>query len=264
MPTSFSLLPGYLSAHAASQQRPGLISVSDLKVGDVLLCWPEHPDFAQRRIQSATGSKYVHAAIVMSETPAYAAEVGFGLDMFRKKSLRRTAISDLVARYGHVTVLRHPDAWQDSSALRLRRFIARQLGRTRYRALKALRVEKRGRAREKNQLALLDGYFAGSSKPRASKSAYFCSEFVIECFMEGGYLHESAAVIYCAEDTSPGRLARDNTFGFPVGYLTNTNAYVVPDADPYRCQTRFGVMFPSMKTRRGLRRAKLVHGHWPK
>jgi hypothetical protein len=77
--------------------------------------------------------------------------------------------------------------------------------------------------------------------------------------MEGGYLHESAAVVYCAEDTSPGRLARDNTFGFVVGYLTNTNAYVVPASDPYRCQTRYEVMFPSIGTQRGLRRAKLVH-----
>ena len=259
MASSFPVHRGYLPAHAAAQQRPGAISVADIKVGDVLLCWPEHPDFAQRRIQSATGSKYVHAAIVMSETPTYAAEVGFGLDMLTKKSLRRTAISDLVARYGHVTVLRHPDAWPRSSVLRLRRFIARRLGRTRYRPFKALRVEKRGRDREKNQLALLDNYFAGSSKPRASKSAYFCSEFVFECFMEGGYLHESAAVVYCAEDTSPGRLARDNTFGFPVGYLTNSNAYVVPAGDPYRCQTRFGVMFPSiepviaMDDERGLR-----------
>lgn len=259
MASTFPFHRGYLQAHAASQQRPGVISVADIKVGDVLLCWPEHPDFAQRRIQAATDSKYVHAAIVMSETPAYVAEVGFGLDMLTKKSLRRTAISDLVARYGHVTVLRHPDAWPHSSALRLRRFIARQLGRTRYRPFKALHVEKRGRAREEKQLALLDGYFSGASKPRASKTAYFCSEFVVECFMEGGYLHESAAVIYCAEDTSPGRLARDNTFGFPVGYLTNTNSYVVPAADPYRCQTRFGVMFPSTDTRRGLRRVKLVH-----
>lgn len=257
MASTFPLHRGYLQAHAAAQQRPNVVAVTDIKTGDVLLCWPEHPDFAQRRIQAATGSKYVHAAIVMSETPAYAAEVGFCLDTLTKKSLRRTAINDLVTRYGHVTVLRHPDAWPHSSVLRLRKFIARQLGRTRYRAFKVLLVEKRGRDRQANQLALLDGYVAGASKPRAAKSAYFCSEFVVECFMEGGYLHDSAAVVYCAEDTSPGRLARDNTFGFVVGYLTNTNAYVIPAFDPFRSQTRYEVMFPSISKQRGLRRARL-------
>jgi hypothetical protein len=254
----------YPQAHAPARQRPHVISDADIKVGDVLLCWPERPDFAQRRIQAATGSRYVHAAIVMSETPVYAAEVGFGLDTLRKKSLRRTAIRDLVSRYGHVVVLRHPEAWPHSSAIRLRSFIARQLGRTRYRALKALRVEQRGLARQANQRTLLDDYFTGRAKPRAAKSAYFCSEFVVECFMEGGYLHESAAVVYCAEDTSPGRLALDNTFGFVVGYLTNTGTYVIPASDPYRNQTRYGILFPSFDARRGLRRAKLAHLRHPR
>ena len=225
-------------------QTPTLISISDVLPGDVLLCWPATPDFMQRKIQQRTGSSYVHAEIVESVSPARCAEVGLSNGILKRDALKLTPMSDLLARYAHVTVLRHPDAWPATAVLRLQAFVKQMRGKTRYKALKTVNIHKRQAARQANLHHLLQKYFQSGKAPSKAKSAFFCSEFVVECFVKGGYLHESAAVVYCGEDTTPGHLAVDNTFGFVVGYLSDSGGYKIPDDEPLRHQTRYDVLFP--------------------
>lgn len=239
--------------------RPRLLDVADLQVGDVLLCWPANPDFVQRRIQAATNSGYVHAAIVLSTVPHYAAEVGLRDGVVARRALARTALADLVRKYAHITVLRLPGLWDPSACLALRSFVARRLGRTRYRPLKVLSVEVRARSRQSQHIPLLDKFFSTPTRPRTQRTSFFCSDFVVECFMELGYLSPSAAVIYCSTDTSPGGLTVDNTFGFVAGYLAAERSYVIPSSDPYKDATRYDVMFSTSRYSRRSKRSCLQH-----
>ncbi|MNY25575.1 hypothetical protein D3C86_1593680 [compost metagenome] len=102
---------------------------------------------------------------------------------------------------------------------------------------------------------LLDQYFAGERVRRKDQKAYFCSEFVVECFIEGGYLDASAAVIYFPAATPPSALINDSTFGFTLGFLSKSVTYQVPLHEPLKNQTSFDAIFnPSALGRNSYRR----------
>ena len=219
------------------------IQVHALRPGDVLLCWPKKPDFIATAIQISTRSPYVHAAIVHSTTPPMCAEVRAQGGMVKRGALRLTGMTELINRYQHVAVLRHPDAWPPTRVCRLHRFISRCLGRTRYKAEKTIGIRKRRDRRWISAAEHLDAFFQGKVRIPRKSNAFYCSEFVVRCFIEGGYLDESAAILYWPEDTAPGHLVVDNTFGFLVGYLSSLSTYKIPQDEPLRRQTPYHVLF---------------------
>jgi hypothetical protein len=229
--------------HIFSGNAAELIQVHELRPGDVLLCWPKRPDPIATVIQISTKNPYVHAAIVHSTTPPMCAEVRFQGGLFGRGALRLTGMNEFINRYQHVAVLRHPDAWPPISVSRLHRFVSNCLGRTRYKAEKTMRIQKRRDRRWINATEHLNAFFEGKVRIPRKSNAFYCSEFVVRCFIEGGYLDDSAAILYWPEDTAPGHLLVDNTFGFLVGYLSCLSAYKIPEDEPLRRQTPYHALF---------------------
>lgn len=237
--------------------KPQLIQITRLQPGDVLLCWPSDADFIQRSIQRTTKSGYVHAAIVISGSPAQCAEFVAGSGLLRKEGLQVSRVDHLVQRYGHVAVLRHPDAWPKEAVEKLDVFVKRLRHRSKYALFKALHSPKAGTKRQTMHRVLLDQYFAGERVRREDQKAYFCSEFVVECFIEGGYLDASAAIIYFPAATPPSVLINDTTFGFTLGFLSTSATYQLPSHEPLNNQTSFDAIFNPSTLGRNFYRRKL-------
>lgn len=229
------------------------------------MCWPSTPGFAQRTIQKRSGSGYVHAAIVTSASPPECAEFLAGWGLVLPTGLTTTSLSALIVRYGHVAVLRQPMPPRVQEVKILSDFVSKLKGRSWYALRKAITSPNLGRSRSSQHQQLLTQYFAGKAPKREIKRSYFCSEFVAECFIEMGYLHESAAVIYWPEGMTPGDLVRDNTFGVVAGFI-HAPRYVMPKEEPLQHQTAHAFIFgsqtnsPTKRIRRKLIKRAVVQG----
>ena len=51
------------------------------------------------------------------------------------------------------------------------------------------------------------------------RSSYFCSEFVVACFIATGVMKGGAALLYEPSVYSPNRVANDFAFGEPIGFV---------------------------------------------
>ena len=104
------------------QQNNEFRNVSELKPGDVLLCYCDpSKDLVGNLIHSVTDSEYCHAAIFYGDNIAVETRAKDGM---KKGKVKKVNISDLVSRYQHVAVIRQPDAWaSDNRVNALRLFI---------------------------------------------------------------------------------------------------------------------------------------------
>jgi len=94
--------------------------IAELKSGDVLLCHCDpSKDFVAKKIHNVTASEYCHAAIYYGDFLAAESTAKNGI---KKGKIEKVNVFDLVSRYGHVAVVRQPDAWAGDdriSALKL-------------------------------------------------------------------------------------------------------------------------------------------------
>ncbi|VAW59267.1 hypothetical protein MNBD_GAMMA08-478, partial [hydrothermal vent metagenome] len=153
---------------------------------------------------------------------------------------------DLVSRYGHVAVIRQPDAWAGVdriSALKL--FIDKVVdNKAKYNFNGILKFKDRKEYHEANIYEKLNAFFTGNLAPASTnKHQYFCSEFVCDCFIAVGFIQPSAAVLYQSDTYSPGDLSKDPTFGIFWGYLTNDKGYQVSESDQFYYATTYDVIF---------------------
>jgi len=218
-----------------------MLSLNDVKPGDVLLCRPPEginaSKVVRRSIAAVTGSPYTHAAIALSPSEV--------LDARPIHGVKARPLAELLVEARHVAVLRHPDAWTPQRIDRLREYAAalQALGAG-YNYREALRYTANRRSHEAGTMDALRRYFeTGEQQPAADFGPFFCSELVAACFVDSGFLHPSAAVVVAPGVQAPGDLAKEPAFGFLLGFLAADPVSKVPDDDPMLNHARYSEIF---------------------
>ncbi|MCF7981916.1 MAG: hypothetical protein K9K86_08020 [Pseudomonadales bacterium] len=226
------------------QQNNEFRNVSELKPGDVLLCYCDpSKDLVGNLIHSVTDSEYCHAAIFYGDNIAVETRAKDGM---KKGKVEKVNISDLVSRYQHVAVIRQPDAWaSDNRVNALRLFIDKVVEReVKYNFKGILTFKNRKEFHETNTYQKLSDFFENETdQQEVEKHQYFCSEFVCDCFIAVGFILPSAAILYQSDTYSPGDLCKDPTFGTFWDYLTDKSEYKVSESDQFYFTTPYDVLF---------------------
>jgi len=218
--------------------------ITELKPGDVLLCHCDpSKDLVAKKIHNVTGSEYCHAAIYYGDCFVAESTAKNGI---KKGEIGKVKVSDLVSRYGHVAVVRQPDAWaRDDRVSTLKLFIDKVIeNQAKYNFNGILKFKDRKELHESNVYEKLAQFFNGGLVPTSTeKHQYFCSEFVCDCFIAVGFIQPSAAILYQSDTYSPGDLSKDPTFGTFWGYLTDKANYKVRENDHFYYATTYDVLF---------------------
>ena len=216
-----------------------ILSTSDLKAGDVILCFENSRfDPLGKKIQKVTGSEYVHAGIFLGDNMVVESMAS---------GLTKESISNVIARYDHVAIIRRHDAWCESNIVLLRYFAEKALETgCKYNFSGVMKFKQSKQLHEATVIQQLEDYFSGNMVQKSPlKHQYFCSEFVVDCFIATGFIDQSAAVYYNSETFAPGDLGKDPTFGYFLGYISDDENYQVPEADEFYNQSTWEDIFES-------------------
>lgn len=218
-----------------------ILNKVDLKPGDVVLCYKNGKfDVVGKIIKKITESDYVHAGIYIGNN-IVAESMTSGL---AKENLDR-----VLARYDHVAIFRRHDAWNKRRVRLLELFVDMMVkSQCKYNISGALNFHKLKLEHQSTLIERLDDYFIKNHTPESPiKEKYFCSEFVVDCFIATGFIDSSAAVLYNPTVISPGDLGRDVTFGYFLGYLSSDDKYEVPSEDEFYHSTTWDDIFKHKK-----------------
>lgn len=233
-----------------------MLKASDIRAGDVLLCRGDTDGasagaLVRQEIANATGSPYTHAAIAISSSEIADARVVQGV--------RIRPLEDIVTESSHIAVFRaHPGLWSAHPLDDLRDFTAAM------HSLKAgynhrpfwkwvpMSKEERREAweavRSSHAEGLMDNlrrYFEeGPPPPESPYRRYFCSEFVVACFIHCGLIAPSAVAAFKPDAHSPGDLQKDSIFGLRVGFISADPSVELPTDDPFLNATRYRDVYP--------------------
>jgi hypothetical protein len=199
-----------------------------LQRGDILVCRPDTFDAIGKRIVKQSKSSYTHAAIYLGGGEVAEARPGHGVCLSR--------LGELSARYAHVAVLRHPDAFTHDRPARLRDFIQKLISRRAgYSYYGAGRLHAERGKRDEEMLDRIRSYFVRGQPLKWKSRNYFCSQLVVACLIDSGFLAESAVAVYPPHSFYPGDFLLDPTFGLRVGFLARAATYQLPADDPFLC-----------------------------
>lgn len=216
-----------------------MMAISSLRAGDVLLCYKKSKSNKPSNIiRCITNSAYTHAAICVDSNTA--------AEAMKRKGVSKIQIMHLIHRYDHVAVFRQPDAWRSSERIQaLNTFIDCCIEtKAKYNISDVMKFKKKHEEHQSSIIDKLDRYANNYYKPASVvQDSYFCSEFVVSCFVKVGFIDESAHVVYQQNVMSPGALGRDPTFGTFCGYISKDLKYTVPDTDEFYSNSTYGEIF---------------------
>jgi hypothetical protein len=138
----------------------------------------------------------------------------------------------------HVAVLRSQMGFNGNRPLRLSSFVDSVVGKAKlYNFLKAAKFDKISRQYFDHQLEIIQqNYGSVTSDEDFARQSFFCSSFIVACYIVVCIIGPTAQVAYLPEAFSPGHLYRDPTFGWLLGFLLPPGA-AVPEDDPLLVHT---------------------------
>lgn len=209
-----------------------IITFGNLRPGDVLLYRPLMPNENERRISAVTDSPYTHIAIYLGLDKVAEAMMPDGVMI---NPLHASLEGSMYA-----AVMRSQNGWGAGRVAKLNEFAQKV-------AAAGIPFHKRGLMRFSaasesffdNQLAIVSSNY-GQSKTveQLAACSYFCSGFVTACYEAVGIIGETAQVAFPPEVYSPKHLYEDPTFGWLLGYIVPSGAFV-PSDDPTLTVTRW-------------------------
>lgn len=190
-----------------------VLAPSDLLPGDVLLYRPRNPNMIQRKISSATGSLFTHAAIYIGD--GFVAEAGVLM------GVTKSALADSIQGNQYIAVFRTQLGFGGDRPHALNEFVSAVLQKGRlYDFITVAIFKKRSGEYFDNQLEFIrENYGKATSREEFAEQSFFCSALVVACYAVVGIIGETAQVAYQPTHFSPGHLAKDPTFGWLLGYL---------------------------------------------
>lgn len=212
----------------------------DIRPGDVILARGDINRWSPGReaIKAVTGSPYTHAAIALSGNEVMDARAFIGVKIRQ--------FTELLQQADYVAVLRHPDAWTDDRVQALRDYSAalHALG-AKYNYVGAAAFLTNSKVTWQAGLTeALQRYFEQGEPQAVTKyGPFFCSELVVACFVHGGFIAPSAAVLMNASFQAPGDILKEPTFGYLVGFLSKDPNFEVLNDDPLRHAAKYHDIF---------------------
>lgn len=186
---------------------PTILKGGSVEEADVLFCFGGEKQIPWQIISYGSSGPYVHAAICIGNSEVAEATTD---------GVVRSQLNDLINRYQYIAVARCPGV-KGIAALRnnvvtfCQSHIQQKTGYSYVRAALSPLYEL-------VELVILRVY---QRPPRfrwpRSRNRTFCSQFVLEAFVAGGYIPKD---YYALNARSPTALAEENCFEL-VGYLTN-------------------------------------------
>lgn len=205
---------------------PELLDSTELLSGDVLFCGQINQDTLTQIIQNTTDGIYVHCGVYIGENKV-AHAVGSGVS--------EIPLEKFVAGYSYVSVTRCPGANPKRSELIVefaQRCIASEF---RYNFIGAALSPLREYLSIRRRYGLLCNKKPKvrviSKRAKHPKKRYFCSEFVVQCYIECGYIPREEAYDE-AGCWSPTGLAEENIFTL-IGYMSTDGLAGVHPEDPH-------------------------------
>jgi len=194
-----------------------MLSEGDLRPGDVLV------GFAMlSKGEQGCETGYSHSAVYLGAGDILESDA---------QGVQISTIDHMMLAYDHFAVLRASETWSDSRLARLRRFAEQHVGK-KFNSIGIHRIDYRKEEEDETSQQQVEAYFAGRGVPVATdRPIYFCSELVVSAFLDVGIIDASAAMLFKPETKYPMDIARDKAFGFFVGYIPKSKAYVIPDDD---------------------------------
>lgn len=202
-----------------------VIFESDLLPGDVLIYRPRASGIIGAKISAVTGSPYTHAAIYLGE--GIVAESNF------PRGVEIHAVKDSVRGNRCIAVLRSQVGFGGDRPEKLRKFADTVVERNkRYDLINVLKFQNQSQAYFNNQLGfIIENYGRVASPDQLAEQNFFCSAFVVACYVSVGLIGESAQVAYQPIHFSPGHLHKDPVFGWLLGFLVPEGGSI-PEDDP--------------------------------
>ncbi|HDL7358817.1 TPA: hypothetical protein PXN21_002148 [Yersinia enterocolitica] len=191
------------------QFQPVFLTVSELEPADVIFCAFDEKDLIHKIISHGSSGDYVHVALYTGD--------GKVVEAIQKGVVKDT-LDNVIARYPYVAVCRcpgtKPNGLSDLSNKVVEFCEQHAEVKSPYNVLGAVKspiLELRELRYQQNWTKRLSSLPTNSG----SKNSFFCSEFVIEAFIYGGYIQEGEMD---SSKYSPSALAEDTVFDL-VGYL---------------------------------------------
>jgi hypothetical protein len=204
---------------------PKLLDAQELLAGDVLFCGQAKRDKVTELIQNTTDGVYVHCGIYVGDDTVVDA-VGAGV--------REVSLVQFVSDYAYVAVTRSPGANRERSkeiAQFARRCVNAGLRYNYIGAVLAPLREYLNIRKHYNVAARKRLIRVRPRRPKAARRSYFCSEFVVQCYIECGYIGQEHSY-FQSGCWSPTGLAEENMFGL-VGFMSTGGLAAVDPADPH-------------------------------
>jgi len=205
---------------------PELIDSTKLLSGDVLFCGQTDQDPLTQIIQNTTDGIYVHCGVYIGDNKVAHAVAG---------GVTEIPLEKFVTSYSYISVTRCPGANSKRSDLIVdfaQRCIASEF---RYNFIGAALSPLREYLSIRRRYSLLwnkkPKMRAVSKWAKRPKKRYFCSEFVVQCYIECGYIPQEEAY----DDAgcwSPTGLAEESIFTL-IGYMSPDGLEGVHPEDPY-------------------------------
>jgi hypothetical protein len=214
-------------------RQPKILRVDEVRAGDVCLCFRRQDvdGTAGAKIASTTDSRYTHAAICIGD--------GRVAEAVSPDGVHAVPINDWIDDFDHVAVFGHlpNEYWDPNRITALREYVGElERGRSSFNTAGMLRFEERKADHEHKIHDKLHAFFRGQlNSGNTSTTCFFCSQFVVTCFIKVGIIDSSAAVVYEPRATAPGTLGRDSVFGYFRGYLLGSQD--VPTTDEFYSET---------------------------
>jgi hypothetical protein len=201
-----------------------MLDFKDLVPGDILVFRAIDPAPLTKRIARSTGSPYTHAAVYLGDMKVLEA----GDQFVEIRSLDQSDKKDWI-----VGVFRSQCGFGEDRVRALMEFAETLVGnRLAYdkEGLKAFRG-----TRTKFEENLLDrlrlDYGKVMTKDELERRPYFCSSLVVAVYIACGIIGDTAQLAYQPDAFSPADLHREPTFGWFLGYVTDSTK-AIPAEDP--------------------------------
>ena len=210
---------------------PKLITIKDLKIGDVLFC--NSDKFFSKIIQNSSEGSYCHCALYIGNNRV--------IDVVPNK-LRISNISNFISEYKYIAVTSVPLSASDKEKLSIN--IEEMLkDDIKYNHIPAFFSVLFEFNYSKKVLDMNNYKFYEKEIDIESKKKYFCSEFVLYSFCNIDYYDITK---YCnPSNWTPNGLVREGFFRFK-GYLNKENSFSKVSDDDY-----FLFGFPELVTEKG-------------
>lgn len=205
---------------------PVLLHGQELLAGDVLFCGQAKRDKVTELIQNTTDGVYVHCGIYIGGGTVVHAE---------RNGVREIPLEKFVADYAYVSVTRCPGGNQQRSELIVQFALRCARSGLRYNYIGAALAPLREYLNIRKQYSLHRKKRRWASgwrkRPDSARMNYFCSEFVVQCYVECGYIGggEGYDQTSC---WSPTGLAEENIFRL-IGYMSVGGLAAVDAKDPH-------------------------------